>query len=454
MVRKEAGMAAIATFAALAAGAGALVGESSAVDGTEMLGAIATSAGTGVVVGGVGLLTTDGAAIDIDIDPGATVEQVLLYLEGANNNAGDFTPTMDVKVDGIDVQASYIGGNTLYGPNLHSVSYRADITGLGVVGPGSNSVFISGLDFTNDNDGAGLLVIVNDGGTPAVIDVRDGNDIAFSELPPPLDSTVKQTFDFPAATEDRFGAVDLFVGSVAGGNSILGTFRPSSIEITTGGVTAIFSDQLNSNDGSLWDTVSQGVTVPAGETSLSVELFSRDDGVVNPGGRPASLAWVTGAIALEVPDPDLCWITTGGFHNAGKQKGSKLYTFGGNVGPPPRGSWQVIDHVTGDNFHSNDVHITSCSQVGNGGPGQPGGKKGFNIDRADFAGTGRLNHVDGYPFTGYVEDAGEPSGKKGNNKDVFSITVTDPVTNAVVFEASASLDGGNVQIHPPTGSQK
>ena len=115
----------------------------------------------------------------------------------------------------------------------------------------------------------------------------------------------------------------------------------------------------------------------------------------------------------------------------------------------------MIDHQTGDNFHSNEVHITSCEVIKLTGPDQPGGKKGFKINQANFEGTGRLNGVDGYPFTGYVQDAGEPPGKKGNDQDFFSITVYDPTTLAVVFEASATLDGGNVQIHPPNkGSMK
>lgn len=146
-----------------------------------------------------------------------------------------------------------------------------------------------------------------------------------------------------------------------------------------------------------------------------------------------------------------CWITTGGFHNAGASSGGKDFTFGGNVGPPPSGSWQVIDHNTGDNFHSNNVAITDCIEIDGTGPQQPGGKKGFTINQAFFEGIGRLNHVDGYPFTGFVVDRGEPSGKNGNDRDQFHIEVRDPVSNLIVFETDFMLDGGNVQIHPPSG---
>jgi hypothetical protein len=151
--------------------------------------------------------------------------------------------------------------------------------------------------------------------------------------------------------------------------------------------------------------------------------------------------------------PRSCWITTGGFQNAGVKSGGKDFTFGGNVGPPSSGSWEVVDHNTGDNFHSNDVHIDSCRVIDHTGPGQPGGNKGFDINQAFFSGTGRLNHVDGYPFVGFVIDGGEPGGKKNNQKDEFWIQVYDPATLAVVFETQFELDGGNVQIHPCNGNQ-
>jgi hypothetical protein len=177
-----------------------------------------------------------------------------------------------------------------------------------------------------------------------------------------------------------------------------------------------------------------------------IGLSGVDTMIVEMNGSGALVGMV-----VEEDQPGSCWITSGGFHNAGIQSGSKDFTFGGNVGPPASGSWEVIDHNSGDNFHTNDVHITDCSVVNRTGPDQPGGKKGFTINRADFAGTGSLNHTDGYPFTGYVLDGGEPAGKKNKDKDHFSITVYDPTMTVVVFEADGDLDGGNVQIHPPVG---
>jgi hypothetical protein len=424
-------------------------------DGTETLGNpdIAIAAGTGITADGVGLADGQPGTITVEVPAGASVEQVLLYIEGANSGFADFTPTMDVTVDGMNVTATFIGGNTEYVSHWITSTYRADITGLGLVSAGGNMLSVGGLDFTQEDNGAGIMVVFDDGSPTSQIDIRDGNDFAMVNFSAPLDVTEPQTFLFTPAEVVRFASVDFFVGSVADDTGREGS-RPSSFEITVGGSTSVFSDQLNSFDGRYWDTVNLVVEVKPGAGSLTIQVFSRDDCFSACGNLPASLVWVGAGLSVVTPPPDLCWITTGGFHNAGDQAGGKDFTFGGNVGPPPRGSWEVVDHVTGDNFHSNDVHIVSCDVVDLTGPDQPGGKKGFKINQASFEGTGRLNGVDGFPFTGFVQDAGEPHGKKGNDQDYYSITVRDPNTLAIVFETSATLDGGNVQIHPPVGNGK
>jgi len=425
-------------------------------DGTEMLDtpSIAIAGGTGIAVGGVGLINGQPGTIQVEVPDGAIVNQVLLYLEGTMYTAGEITPAMDIQINGVAVTAALIGGPTQLKSSL-TATYRADVSVMGFVCTGPNSVAISGVDFTEDDDGAGILVIYDYSSSDAVIDIRDGNDYVYIGSPGSLKVSDPQTFQFAKSNQDRVANVDFIVGSVAGGAGSGASCRPSVFEITTGGTTAVYPDQLDSLDGLYWDTVSLAVTVPRGETELTLEIFSRDSGDGRCAGyTPASMAWVAAGLAIQTPDRDDCWITTGGYHNSGDQSGSKDFTFGGNVGPPPRGSWEVIDHNTGDNFHAFDVSIVSCDVITLTGPDQPGGKKGFKINQASFEGVGRLNFIDGYPFTGYVQDAGEPPGKKGNDQDYFAITVRDPITNAVVFEASATLDGGNVQIHPPTGKNK
>lgn len=156
------------------------------------------------------------------------------------------------------------------------------------------------------------------------------------------------------------------------------------------------------------------------------------------------------SVVVNEEEPGVCWITTGGFTAAVIDAGNGKMSFGGNVGPPPSGALEVIDHALGLNFHSNDVEIVECLDIGTTGPGQPGGKKGFAIDKATFAGTGRVNGVDGFCFTGYVIDAGEPQGRKDNDSDQIGVEITD-CSGGIVYANSGELIGGNVQIHPPVG---
>ncbi|MFQ5775233.1 MAG: hypothetical protein ACE5GS_12000, partial [Kiloniellaceae bacterium] len=224
---------------------------------------------------------------------------------------------------------------------------------------------------------------------------------------------------------------------------------------------------------------------PTGDNGVveikNIKLDNVDRMTVNFNGSGAMLSAVFGA-----KEAGVCWTTTGGFQNAGFQAGMKDFTFGGNVGPPPSGVWEVVEHTSGDNFHSNDVEVIECNVLDDGfsGPEQPGGKKGFEENRLLFKGTGRLREAatgvvtDGLPFRGCVIDAGEPAGKQGLDTDFFEIVVCTsgtceftsglctaqtaadlpPDPQAVcdgladpVFAACAALDGGNVQIHPPTG---
>jgi len=48
---------------------------------------------------------------------------------------------------------------------------------------------VGGLNFTEENNGAGVLVIYDDGSTASQVDFRDGNAFAFINRPPPLNST-------------------------------------------------------------------------------------------------------------------------------------------------------------------------------------------------------------------------------------------------------------------------
>lgn len=258
-------------------------------DGNETLGppSIAVASGSGMVAAGTGLFTQPGT-IAIEVPAGATVKQVLLYWSGRGE-----VPDDTLVVDGNDVTGVLIGSAIIGNPTATSGSaaFRADITGLGLVGPGPNTLTVGGADFSYQNDGAGVLVIYEDVSGEAIIDLRDGHDFvaAGQGFSDPLDRTVPQTYTFPAAGEDRAAKVILF----AGDGEIR---RPDAIDYTVGGVTTTLSDDnFVGGDGSEWDTIELAIDIPAGETELTIEIRSISNGTPN---TPDSIVWVVSALSI------------------------------------------------------------------------------------------------------------------------------------------------------------
>ncbi len=278
-----------------------------AADGTETLGtpSIPIANGTGVAAGGVGLFNGQPGDIAVDVPSDATVEQVLLYWEGQHIE-GVTQPDDDIVVEGTDVTGTLIGGPTLFIASNYSSSFRADITSLGLVGPGSNSVTVEGLEFSVNN-GAGIVVIYSSPSEPtAEIGLVDGNDLAFRDFAPTLDTTVPQTFTFAASTSDRTVPLTLFASSVEDAR-----YRPNVVTVESGGSTQNFLDPFANTSGAEWDTVVLQVNIPAGATSLTVQALSDDHGT---GGFPASFAWTAAALVVPTdtpPPPEGCTRTLG-----------------------------------------------------------------------------------------------------------------------------------------------
>lgn len=274
---------------------------SALADGTEELGppGVPIASGTGIVAAGTGMVSQPGT-FDVSVPDGSTVKQVLLYWEGFMNAnvPGDGT----IVVNGNNVSGTKIGGQTFFFIGNYSSSFRADITNLGLVSAGSNTLTLNGLDFTSVSNGAGVFVIYDDGTGIAEIDLRDGVDLAFINYPEPRKSTVAQTFNFPAASKERTATLSLFASSVVGSVSDGGSPRPTAIEVTTGGVLTVFNDLLNSNGGDEWDSVNLPITIPAGADNLTVQIFSRDDN--KTGKLPASLSWIVAGLMVP-PSPAL-----------------------------------------------------------------------------------------------------------------------------------------------------
>ena len=277
-------------------------------DGTETLGvpSIPIASGTGFVAAGTGLFSQPGT-IEVTV-PSGTINQVLLYWSGSTIGPNPIDDT--IEINGNAVTGALIGGPTFFfncpaacGPNAGPTYYsarRADITGLGLVSAGTtNTLTVGGMSTLTD--GAGVLVIFDDGSGAADIQVRDGMDLAFIGFPDPRQTTVPQTFTFAAGSSDRTADLVVFAGSVGAG-------RPNAIKITVNGTETLVVNQLGSVDGELWDTLTVPVNIPAGATSLTVQALSYDDG---SGRRPASLSWI--GAGLSVPPADTGEGCTPGF---------------------------------------------------------------------------------------------------------------------------------------------
>ncbi len=282
-------------------------------DGTETLGppSIAIGQGSGAVAAGTGMFEQIGqpGAGRIDLNVPGTVVQALLYWEGFEDDAVGFDDTLTVRSATAKraVTGTLIGGPTFFfnqnGVDNWSRTYRADITNLGLIQGGDNLLIVGGMSFGSRNNGVGLLVIYDDG-TQADIQLRDGNDLAFINFAPTLDTTVPQTFNFAASSEDRVATMPMFFSSVTGPGSGGGPIRPTTIEINTGGQTYLYEDVLVSIDGPEWGTYTLEFTIPAGATSLTVQARSEDLLELPGAPLPASFAW--SAAALVVPEASQC----------------------------------------------------------------------------------------------------------------------------------------------------
>jgi uncharacterized repeat protein (TIGR01451 family) len=196
---------------------------------------------------------------------------------------------------------------------------------------------------------------------------------------------------------------------------------------------------------------------PPAECTTSITCHNQVDVVAFCADAQAT-ASATEDVVINCPQGLCCWLTMGGHQNAGFKSGNKDNTFGGNVGPPPSGSWQHIQRQGKNitfNFHSHDAHVVNCFNDGGAGPCHPNAEA--NI--IEFAGTGFYSYPEGGPrefaahFTARVEDRGEPGNlpdREGGcgTPDYYTITVTDDATGGTVaFTVGEFLTGGNCQIH-------
>lgn len=415
-------------------------------DGTEALGdpSIAISPGTGLYADGTGMISQPGS-IMVDVPAGATVNQVLLYWEGfmVTNTGGDDTVTVSNGGPGVSVTGTLIGGPTFFFSGAYASTFRADITELGLVGGGVTTLQVSDMSFTQAANGAGVMVIFDDGSSDANIAVRDGSDLAFIGFSGALNTTVPQTFTFPAANKDRTAQVSMFFASVSGTVSG-GTLRPTAIELTTNGPnggTTVLNNLLDSVSGEEWDSFTISVDIPTKTDSLTVQALSVDN--LGTGLLPASLDWLAAGFALEpeVP-PGACGRMTGG--------GSVFtiddvrVTRGFEIHCDLRDPNNIQVNWPGNRFHMSELTSAVCTDSPAVDQTPPNSAP---FDTFTGTGVGKLNNKPGARIEFVFVDAGEPG-----ISDTASIKVFDQSNSLVLYvpgdpNVPGFLDNGNLQTH-------
>lgn len=421
--------------------------EMALAEGTEDLGACLDcvgTTGTGIAVAGTGMVLQPGT-IAIDVPVGASVEQALLYWQGfMTSGAGDDTVTINSGTGDISVTGTLIGGPTFFFGGATASTYRADITSLALISDGLQTLTVKDMDYDTANNGAGLLVIYDDGSTDANIDVRDGSDLAFINFSPPLNGTEEQLFSFPPASSTRTAMIALFFSSVSGSAST-GGIRPSSIEVDVLGpgptIPYVFSNLLDSMDGDEWDTFVISVSVPPDFNQIRVEAFSRDD--LGTGNLPASFDWNAAGLSIEpeVPGGLPGRVTGGG--SVFKVDGARV-TRGFQLHCDLRAPNNLqVNWPGGNKFHLTKLTGAVCTDSPTIDQTPPGSAP---FDTFEGRGNGKLNGEPGASVHLVFIDAGEPGSNDHALIEVWGPGM-DPLVDDPLLLVEGFLEKGNVQTH-------
>lgn len=249
--------------------------------------------GTDLLAAGAGTLDNAAHDITLTVPSGVTVKKVLLYW-GRRIGDLDDAPPAEIDVEGSTYTGSIIGG-PVDPPGDKPTSYMVDLTGEGFVSAGATNTVevqddLSGYDA--DAEGASLVVVVDDGSGASDIQIYDGADFAYLPNSDPYDDTDPITFSFASTSTSRTATLVLAVGDAENAT------RPNYFTVEVNGTTTQTGPvAFTASDGPEWDTYVGDVTIPAGESSVTVQLFSGPDG----GAEPSSLHWV--AAGLSVPPP-------------------------------------------------------------------------------------------------------------------------------------------------------
>lgn len=365
-------------------------------DGTEVLGPpqrMSLTAGSGMIAAGTGLSTTLPATLNISVPTNSQVRQVLVYWSGGMD--GEQLGSNTVQINGQTITGRAIGGPTYFFSrrngeiNYYFSAFRADVTALGLIKPGDNSLSIESQPFDGEKDGIGVMVIYDDGTGNARIQLRDGIDLAYHNFPKERQVAVPQTFTFPATTQDRTARMSMFFGSVAPEEP-----RSSIFTITVDNAAPVVETNLiGSFDGAQWDTVNIDFLIPTGATSVTVEAKSPPN--AEPDG--ASFSWIATGFYLLNPSSEIRLRKYTNGIDADDRNASDVP----NIAPGDPVTWTYVVTNTGNiTFSRSDVNVTD---------NQPGISP--QLDVSSDNGDGLLSPGEQWTFvaTGMAEDLSAPA---------------------------------------------
>ncbi len=280
-------------------------------EGNDVLGptSLLLPGASGVITAGTGLVAQPGK-IKFDVPEPSNIRAVILYWQGFYNSGTSGDDTLSIRKTGAASYTSVKGvqiGLVSAPGGIFSATYRADITALEIVDAGANSLDVTGLNFSNSNNGAGVAVLYDDFGGLAPVLTADGDDYSTPGGAGALGGTAPVVFTFDASTAARDGAINLLFSGIDCGTYANGdVMHPNSIEVTVDGKKTIYSDLLVSSDGLRWDSLTLPVHIPPGVTSVTVRAFSRDD--KNSGKTPATIVWNYASLVVHDCNP-ICSLT-------------------------------------------------------------------------------------------------------------------------------------------------
>lgn len=400
-----------------------------------------------IVSNGVGLNGVDPGTISINV-PGTEVIAAYLYWGGHDTgaSAGDDQVTFDGKP--ITADNSYT--DWWYG-NEYNYIYVAEVTTL--VTTGLVDYDVGDFGPLVKNYGAGLIVVYRDETLPlSKVTILEGLDsFWFNYLNPQGPNSEVTYFDFTKTMDNRDMDITLMVGGTEHDN------RPNEIWTKTGAgskPTNIINPPsaasgpypLTGADGVAWDTFTDTVEIQKGDEWLGVQIESivswETEGAENYEGRGDSAVLIAAGFVLPVEGNGK---VTGGGQIAVDPYGKKdVGSFGFNAmwfsrDDGPKGELQYLNHVTDKLVHAHIVDYLIVWEPLEGNKPMP-------LKKAYFYGPCTINHEEGYWFSVYVEDDGEPK-----NPDKFEIKIYDneELNDPPLWTNSNELLHGNIQIHKP-----